>query len=463
MLGYSSYLDKSMNGIKTLTDGISIIQNGNASFNSITTNNINIDNIANCDLVNCTTSTTPTIANSLVNKTYCDSNFCDLTTSQIIAGSKTFSSILYLQDIYHPTKCIGALSFDDTIIKINSKKVNGSNLVGTGTQIKFYVSPRIGLEEDLAFMIQGNYGTTDPLATQCYVSGAFYVCGTSYLKVINTIGIINTGAFVSTSVINSTSATTGSFTTSGGIGCALDIFCGGKLTISGTTTLSGQVTINNNNITGLTTLTSSPVYPDSSNKIASTQFVSANFVDVSTVQNITGEKLFSNIVVDTSIKLKYTTVPNYPLNAIGFKTYQNGGLGDRAIPNNTIYDVLGGGTGISAGTWNLEYCVTIVPNTSININSFISGFSASPTVFTNYSGFDATNFKMKLSLSSRVLTKTETIQYSQIFVNTTGNMNLYLLAICVINSGSGYYYNPLLGPTGPYPVPSCYIQATRIG
>ena len=36
-----------MNGIKTLTDGISIIQNGNASFNSITTSNININDWIN--------------------------------------------------------------------------------------------------------------------------------------------------------------------------------------------------------------------------------------------------------------------------------------------------------------------------------------------------------------------------------------------------------------------------------
>ena len=48
MFGYSSYLDKSMNGIKTISDGVALIQNGNASFNSITTSNININDISNC-------------------------------------------------------------------------------------------------------------------------------------------------------------------------------------------------------------------------------------------------------------------------------------------------------------------------------------------------------------------------------------------------------------------------------
>ena len=122
MLGYSSYLDKSMNGIKTLTDGISIIQNGNASFNSITTSNININDISNCDFVNCTTSTIPTIPNNIVNKTYCDSNFCDLTTSQIINAPKTINNTLYFKDINYPGRCMGAIYLSDTSFRIDAKK-----------------------------------------------------------------------------------------------------------------------------------------------------------------------------------------------------------------------------------------------------------------------------------------------------------------------------------------------------
>ena len=135
MLGYSSYLDKSMNGIKTLTDGISIIQNGNASFNSITTSNININDISNCDFVNCTTPTIPTIPNNIVNKNYCDSNFCDLTTSQIINAPKTINNTLYFKDINYPGRCMGAIYLSDTSFRIDDKKIAPGNLVDTGSKI----------------------------------------------------------------------------------------------------------------------------------------------------------------------------------------------------------------------------------------------------------------------------------------------------------------------------------------
>ena len=44
MIGYTT-LDKSINGIKTLSDGITNISNGNIIANEMTTNNINSSNI----------------------------------------------------------------------------------------------------------------------------------------------------------------------------------------------------------------------------------------------------------------------------------------------------------------------------------------------------------------------------------------------------------------------------------
>ena len=92
MFGYSSYLDKSMNGIKTITDGVAIIQNGNATFNTINVETITSSNLTDCNLTNCTTND-PTTAQRVANKQYVDDNFVDLISSETIGGIKTFSSL----------------------------------------------------------------------------------------------------------------------------------------------------------------------------------------------------------------------------------------------------------------------------------------------------------------------------------------------------------------------------------
>ena len=46
MLGYQTSLDKSMNGIKTLSDGSTLVSNGVISCTSLTTKNLNAANIS---------------------------------------------------------------------------------------------------------------------------------------------------------------------------------------------------------------------------------------------------------------------------------------------------------------------------------------------------------------------------------------------------------------------------------
>jgi hypothetical protein len=94
MFGYSSYLDKSMNGIKTISDGVALIQNGNATFNTINVETITSSNLTDCNLNNCTTND-PTTPQSVANKEYVDDNFVDRTNNltQDINGIKTFLSI----------------------------------------------------------------------------------------------------------------------------------------------------------------------------------------------------------------------------------------------------------------------------------------------------------------------------------------------------------------------------------
>ena len=79
-----------MNGIKTISDGVALIQNGNATFNTINVETITSSNLTDCNLTNCTTND-PTSEQSVANKKYCDDNFVDKTTAQNnIGGNKTF-------------------------------------------------------------------------------------------------------------------------------------------------------------------------------------------------------------------------------------------------------------------------------------------------------------------------------------------------------------------------------------
>ena len=101
MFGYSSYLDKSMNGIKTISDGVALIQNGNATFNTINVETITSSNLTDCNLNNCTTND-PTTPQSVANKEYVDDNFVDRThnLSQDINGEKTFINDITAPNIF---------------------------------------------------------------------------------------------------------------------------------------------------------------------------------------------------------------------------------------------------------------------------------------------------------------------------------------------------------------------------
>jgi hypothetical protein len=94
MFGTLSYLDKSLNEIKTITDGNgSIIENENATFNTINVETITSSNLTDCNLTNCTNND-PTSPQSVTNKEYCDNNFVDRANNltQSINGLKTFTN-----------------------------------------------------------------------------------------------------------------------------------------------------------------------------------------------------------------------------------------------------------------------------------------------------------------------------------------------------------------------------------
>ena len=398
-------------------------------------------------------------AQSYLTTSTASSTYCDLSTAQVINGSKTFTSKTIFQDITHPTDFTymsGQIYSEGVYLNIIAKKNNELTL--SPSIIRFYVSSRFSIASDLAFTIQGNWsgGGSDPTTTQIIIGGALY-SPTNYLGAV----YISGGTILSGNS-NSTSTSSGALTIqNGGLGVGLDIFCGGNLSIIGTTSLTGQLTISNSSITGLSqlsTLTYLPVFPDSTAKIASTAFVSTNFCDLSTTQVINGSKTFTDFNVDT-ITLTYTTTPIYLQQEIGYTIYANG-INNTTIPSN-LTDVTGTSITITAGTWILEYNITIVPNTSLNYKIFVSGFSYSATSFTNVSGTGNSYFHNKASLTGQTITASYTINYSQIFYNSTGYKTIYLLALSSLNTGAGYYYNHN-STFGIYSLPTSYIQATRI-
>ena len=107
MFGYSSYLDKSMNSIKTIIDGVSVIQNGNATFNTINVETITSSNLTDCNLTNCTTND-PTSPQSVANKECCDNNFVDRANNltQSINGLKTFTNNTNFTGVYYQKQTI---------------------------------------------------------------------------------------------------------------------------------------------------------------------------------------------------------------------------------------------------------------------------------------------------------------------------------------------------------------------
>ena len=575
----------------------------------------------------------PDSSTLLATTSFVSSNFCDLTTSQIINGAKTINNTLYFTDINYTDKCLGAFYLSNSTFIIDCKKITTSDLSNpeNGSRVKFYVSPKIGNQSDLALMIQGTYGVSDPYSTQVYVSGALYVANFSYLNHINCGGNFTISA--SNSIIGLTSLTTSPTYPNSTTLIATTSFVSSNFvdktsaqTIAGIKTFSNQVIITQPIITGLTSLSTSPIYPNSTSQIATTAFVSSNFCDLTTAQTIAGLKTFSNSIITNTITttnrlitsyietrtnneilynmydaptsivpttslmggygiqynntgtgtlsitsyggggtsntggfefsylnsiisktlistfyptqitfykgltisgttitnlsnltnnpvstdnstqiattafvnsqgfltsttanntycdlsnnqvingtktftdfnvdtitLTYTTTPIYLQQEIGYTIYANG-INNTTIPANLI-DVTGTSITITAGTWLLEYNITIVPDTSLNYKIFVSGFSYSATSFTNVSGTGNSYFHNKASLTGQTITASYTINYSQIFYNSTGYKTIYLLALSSLNSGAGYYYNHNSSTFGVYDLPTSYIQATRI-
>jgi hypothetical protein len=306
MFGYSSYLDKSMNGIKTISDGVALIQNGNATFNTINVETITSSNLTDCNLNNCTTND-PTTPQSVVNKEYVDDNFVDRTNNlnQDINGVKTFLSV--------PICSTNALNNNQLV---NFSTLNAQSFVkpsfnnvwtGTNTFNSFLptssLTPSSGTQLITKTYVDDNFVyktgsvvesiTGQKTFSNSCIAGVNFTVNTALF--CNTLNArnpsVNTPRTLFTNLTTASTITIGTNNT--------------PITIDSTTlTVNGNTTFNNNLVSSSQatfnnfTPFSNVASPTANNHLTRKDYIDNNFVykTGSVMESITGEKTFSSNV-----------------------------------------------------------------------------------------------------------------------------------------------------------------------
>lgn len=155
MLGYTSYIDKSINGIKTISDGFTVIQNGNIQTNNISTGAIDTNHI---------NSDTGTIDNFTI--TTLTTN--NITCSQLTLNNINTDEFETLDNIYTATTIQAQLN--------NKPNLNTTN---TFTQTNTFTSIQT---DNINIGLSGSIGTigapfiatqNNQITTKTYVDDAF--------------------------------------------------------------------------------------------------------------------------------------------------------------------------------------------------------------------------------------------------------------------------------------------------
>lgn len=227
---------RSMNGIITVSDGSAVLENGTLTCNNINTTGLNLSGGTITGLTSLANSPLyPDSTNKIATTLFVSNNFVDKTTDQTIAGQKTFTTGVTTSLIKAVT---GANIFTDF------------SLTTTPTPINSFLS---GLATGWN---QQGFGETDLIS---YGAGDT-TTGGFHLSCVNQF---NSNQWLARFGKNT-------------------ILFYKPLTIFGTS------------INGLTSLSVTPTYPDSTTQIATTAFVSNNFVDKTTTQTIAGNKTFTH-------------------------------------------------------------------------------------------------------------------------------------------------------------------------
>ena len=321
MFGTQTYLDKSMNGIKKISDGISTIENGVGTFVSINVDTLTADNLSDCNLVNCTADD-PTDPQDIANKEYCDDNFVDRTNNlnQDINGVKTFLSIPI---------CSTTATTDFQLI---NKKYAVDNFVDRTNNLNQDIN---GVKTFLSVPICATNASTNSQLTNKGFTDATYVDRTNGL----TQNINGTKSFTSTMYV----ASIGAYPTNGNISIFTNMGAGqgGSLTFGAigiSLGINATTTFNNN------TPICSVATPTANNHLTRKDYIDNNFVTLITEQNnISGNKTFTGTIKSNNYD---TNIATNPFNIAGSVTTGEIRLGR----NQTSGGKIAMGTGLSETT-----------------------------------------------------------------------------------------------------------------
>ena len=278
MFGYSSYLDKSMNGIKTISDGVALIQNGNATFNTINVETITSSNLTDCNLTNCTTND-PTSAQSVANKEYCDDNFVDRTNNlqQNINGLKTFTNNIRFNGNaqFYATNSpfTNRTSFEQITTALTIKPIHANGTIGLSATNAAGISFSMISISNTGSTFTGEIRGTILRST---ITDSIH----SIFDNLTSGGSINFGTSICNNVIS------------------------GPTTLNQNLICSSQATFNN------FTPISSVATPTAVNHLTRKDYVDTNFVDRTNnlAQNINGLKTFTNNTNITASLLARTNI-----------------------------------------------------------------------------------------------------------------------------------------------------------
>lgn len=313
---------RSMNGIITVSDGSAVLENGTLTCNNINTIGLNLSGGTITGLTSLSVSPTyPDSTTKIATTAFVSNNFVDKTTVQTdIAGQKTFTTGLTTSLIKAVT---GANIFTDF------------SLTTTPTPINSFLS---GLATGWN---QQGFGETDLIS----YGGGDTTTGGFHLSCVNQF---NTNQWLARFGKNT-------------------ILFYKPLTIFGTS-------INN-----LTSLSVTPTYPDSTTQIATTAFVSNNFVDKTTTQTIAGNKTFTHACSfnDTLQSVGQFTIGTTAIN--GLTEIYIGLIPTYPDSSNKIVN-----TSYLSNYVNLDTAQTITSQKTFNVNTiFLQTISAGNIVANN--------------------------------------------------------------------------------
>jgi microcystin-dependent protein len=297
---------RSMNGIITVSDGSAILENGTLTCNNINTIGLNLSGGTISGLTSLAfTPSYPDSTTKISTTAFVSNNFVDKTTDQPdIAGQKTFTTGISTSLI---KSIIGTNIFKDFSITTTPIPTN-SLLAGLATgwnQQGFgetdFISYGAGDTTTGGFHLScvNRFNNNQWLAKFTKSSIVFYKELYIFGNSINNL----TSLSVSPTYPNSTTqiATT-EFVSLKFVDKTTDQTIEGNKTFTDACSFNntlqsiGQFTIGTTAINGLTELYVGllPTYPNSSNKIVNTSYLS-NYVNIDTTQTITGQKTFNTI------------------------------------------------------------------------------------------------------------------------------------------------------------------------